>query len=519
MVDSRSMLRRLGAALLFLLPACVVNLNDVNGALANGAITGAALDCSTAPAPPGEGAPSMSPAVKFVGRFDTNPPTDTPSFDWSGNYMNARFQGTTVTWQVDAAVPIIFENVIDGVDTAVTIGGKFVPPPDTKDSAGNNIHIEMSTMVPTTGIVTITTKTDGPHEITVMRSSEALFSECTLTTISAVPPTTLLPYTAFDRRIEYIGDSITCGYGDLGNDATCPYDVAVYTETVGNQTTTVTVPKSENIYLAYGSIAARRLAADATTICFSGKGVSVNYREQGVGEGKVINPTDNADPDARTLIPDYYLRTIGTIGPAQTCITNDDCMGHTCDSGMCRCTQDSDCTNGNGPCGPAPAGSAGTGNTCLNKDYQPWDFTKDVPVPQVVFMNLGTNDFSRDVDQNSVADGIDLPKFHDAYLNFVTFVRSKRPDAVIILAVPPMLTDKFPLDNARTDMKNTLDQIVSERAAAGDNNVFEMQLVQMGVRYGLGCDYHPNLDVHRIMADQVVGAIKSKTCWSEVQAQ
>jgi hypothetical protein len=46
-----------------------------------------------------------------------------------------------------------------------------------------------------------------------------------------------------------------------------------------------------------------------------------------------------------------------------------------------------------------------------------------------------------------------------------------------------------------------------------------MELVEMGVRYGLGCDYHPNLEVHRIMADQVVGAIRSKTCWSTIEDQ
>jgi hypothetical protein len=41
----------------------------------------------------------------------------------------------------------------------------------------------------------------------------------------------------------------------------------------------------------------------------------------------------------------------------------------------------------------------------------------------------------------------------------------------------------------------------------------------MGERYGLGCDYHPNLDVHRIMADQLAAAIRSKTCWSVNDAQ
>ena len=41
-----------------------------------------------------------------------------------------------------------------------------------------------------------------------------------------------------------------------------------------------------------------------------------------------------------------------------------------------------------------------------------------------------------------------------------------------------------------------------------------MNLVEMGFRYGLGCDYHPNLEVHGIMAQQLVGAIRLKTCWN-----
>jgi hypothetical protein len=40
-----------------------------------------------------------------------------------------------------------------------------------------------------------------------------------------------------------------------------------------------------------------------------------------------------------------------------------------------------------------------------------------------------------------------------------------------------------------------------------------MELVEQGTRYGLGCDYHPNLTVHQIMAQQTIGAIRSKTCW------
>lgn len=75
-----------------------------------------------------------------------------------------------------------------------------------------------------------------------------------------------------------------------------------------------------------------------------------------------------------------------------------------------------------------------------------------------------------------------------------------------------MVTDQYPLDLARTKIRNTLNRIVLDMEPRG-GKVYSMELVEQGFRYGLGCDYHPNLEVHRIMAKQLVGAIRSKTCW------
>ena len=154
-----------------------------------------------------------------------------------------------------------------------------------------------------------------------------------------------------------------------------------------------------------------------------------------------------------------------------------------------------------------------------------WDFSTE-PEPQVVLINLGTNDFTRDVLKNNegnaydgdngdnVPDGdINLESFRDTFLNFVRDVRAKRPNAHIFLSLPPMVTDQFPLDDARSNLYSVLLFIAEEFERSGDTKVYAMQLVEQGTRYGLGCDYHPNLLVHEIMAEQVAGAIRSKTCW------
>jgi lysophospholipase L1-like esterase len=431
--------------LLLVSPACVVRLSDRNAPLENGGVTGPNADCRVEQPPP-VASPAGAPATRFVGRFDLTDPAK-PRFDWSGNSMSARFEGSEVTWGAESGVEQVFEVIIDGKSQQVIL----------PDYANPEAPVASRTH----------TLPAGTHEITVVRSSEALFGDSYFLPFT-FPGGTQLPPNEYARRIEYIGDSITCGYGDEGPNATCPYDVPIrQAKNENGQLEDVKIPETQNIYLAYGSIAARRLSAQATTLCFSGKGVALNYREQGVGVGKILNPDDKPDPDAKTTIPEYYLRTLAT--------------------------EKAD---------PAKPGST-------------WDFAKE-PQPQVVVINIGTNDFARDVDQNSVADGIDLGVFRQKYREFLDFVRTKRPAAKIFLALPPMVTDKFPLDNARSDFRSALRGIVADVNAGGDQDVFFIELVEMGVRYGLGCDYHPNLEVHRIMADQVVGAIRAKTCWTTV---
>jgi lysophospholipase L1-like esterase len=62
------------------------------------------------------------------------------------------------------------------------------------------------------------------------------------------------------RLLEFIGNSITCGYGNEGTEATCPF-----------------TPETENNYLAYCGVASRALNADYHAIAYSGKGMYRNY--------------------------------------------------------------------------------------------------------------------------------------------------------------------------------------------------------------------------------------------------
>ena len=57
------------------------------------------------------------------------------------------------------------------------------------------------------------------------------------------------------RRLLFIGDSITAGYGVLCNDSARPF-----------------APETESALHAYAAVAARALEADAHVIAYSGKG-------------------------------------------------------------------------------------------------------------------------------------------------------------------------------------------------------------------------------------------------------
>lgn len=469
-------LRSLACVLVLASPACVVKLSDRNAPLPNGGVTGGAADCSAVTPPPHAGL-AANPEVKFVGRFDMRDPQNI-QFDWSGNEISARFEGPQVSARLEALEgDVMFTAVVDGGEpTRIQVLSRTAQPDDFKLP---DAYLLATGLGP------------GPHEIVLHRDTEAQ-SGVTVFRGFDFGGGRLLPPTSRPRRIEMIGDSITCGYGNMGLNATCPFDIevrrkgdcppdAILPDDFAERypkCDVARVPFTENQYLAYGSIVGRRLDADVTTVCWSGKGVERNYREPKIGPAAL---------DAKTTVPMMWReRTLGG----------------------------------------RPNAPAGASEEEAKELGVPWDFTKE-PEPQVVFINLGTNDYTRDVLLNNqgnaesanglgdnVPDGdLDVERFRTVFRDFVRDVRAKRPNAHIFLAVPPMITDQYPVDDARKQLTDVLKSIAAELESAGDTKVYAMELVEQGTRYGLGCDYHPNLQVHEIMADQLAGAIREKTCW------
>jgi Carbohydrate esterase 2 N-terminal/GDSL-like Lipase/Acylhydrolase family len=202
-------------------------------------------DAGSVPVVPG------APGVRFVGRVDTSEP-DVASFAWSGTGVIARFSGTSLGVRLEG-----------GQQYTVLIDGQLGPK-----------------LTSTGGVDSLATGlAAGEHQVELYRRTEADQGESRFLGFDLGDGALLAPPPPPERRIEIIGDSISCGYGNEGADETCPF-----------------TPDTENHYLTYGAIAARNVGAELSTVAWSGKGVVCNYGD---------DPTSCVNP-----MPIYFDRTL-----------------------------------------------------------------------------------------------------------------------------------------------------------------------------------------------------------------
>lgn len=228
----------------------------------------------------------------------------------------------------------------------------------------------------------------------------------------------ILPLAPRPHRIELIGDSITCGYGD---------EIAVADPTNAHYTT-----RGSNAHKAYGAVVARLLNAESVTVAYSGRGIYRNW--QGF---------------AGDTLPQMYGKSL-----------------------------------------PEDAAAA------------PWDVS--AWTPEVVVVNLGTNDFS--------PGGTDDGAFRAAYVAFLATLRADYPRATFLLVAGPQMSDAYPPGaRAWTRIQADLAQIVATRKAAGDAGVHLLVIPPQSPPYGE--DYHPTAATHQAMAERVAAKIKDLMGW------
>lgn len=94
----------------------------------------------------------------------------------------------------------------------------------------------------------------GTNDVKLVKRTEAFVGPVDFVGFETDPHGMFMKALPKERRIEFVGDSITCGYGNEGKSETEHFS-----------------PATENAYMSYASIAARSLDAEATLIAWSGR--------------------------------------------------------------------------------------------------------------------------------------------------------------------------------------------------------------------------------------------------------
>ena len=221
-----------------------------------------------------------NPNIRYMGRIDfTNP--DKPLFAYPNITIKANFEGTSLNLLLKDYNGSDFTNNYfqSSIDGSIPVKFLVTSSQQTYPIARN--------------------LTDGIHSVEIVKVTESYNGECqflgfqtdTLKNLVTIDP---LP----DLKLEFYGNSITCGYGIEG----------------GAQ------PASDNSSKAYPAVAARELNAQFHTISYSGIGVVKGfpsflmyqmYNRIIANTTYIPLPAKNSW-DFTTYIPDYVIVALGT---------------------------------------------------------------------------------------------------------------------------------------------------------------------------------------------------------------
>jgi lysophospholipase L1-like esterase len=133
-----------------------------------------------------------------------------------------------------------------------------------------------------------------------------------------------------------------------------------------------------------------------------------------------------------------------------------------------------------------------------------WDFEKYQP--QVVVLNLGTNNFAI-VDPGEA-------RYVKVYTELVARVRAAYPKAFVVCALGSMLSDVYPENRKNlTQARKYMKVAVAKLREAGDTNVDFLEFPEQSHADGLGCGFHPSLKTHKLMGDRLTAFIKEHVGW------
>lgn len=254
------------------------------------------------------------------------------------------------------------------------------------------------------------------HIVRILKLSEPRMSSVGVGEIEIEAEKMPVPTLDKSKFVEFIGDSITCGYGVDTEHELCPFSTC-----------------TENATKAYAYLAAQELDVDYSLVSYSGHGLVSGW-----------TPDANV-PKKEELLPPYYEITTYSYN------------------------------NFRG----------------ISPQETPWNFERQ---PDVIVINLGTNDFSYTQDNAEK-----IAEYEKCYLDFLKQVRAKNPKAHIICSLGIMGDELFP----------AVEHVVSTHIVnANDANISALHFTpQDAERDGLVSDFHPTFVTQkkaaRTMADEL----------------
>ena len=223
--------------------------------------------------------PANDPSILYTGRIDFSDPL-APRFDWPGILIEANFEG-----------PSIGARIADGGnDYNVFIDGKPEKIVVTKNG------IEEYTLAEGLGA--------GTHRLTIARRGEGYQGVAVFRGLLLAKEGKLLPPPERPKKkIEFIGDSITVGYGVEGISTSCPSE-----------------REFKNNWKAFSALSARELGAEYHIIAISGRGLVKNWGEKAPKSAEPLpvyyDRTLQNDPskkwDFKSWVPDMAVINLGT---------------------------------------------------------------------------------------------------------------------------------------------------------------------------------------------------------------
>lgn len=326
------------------------------------------------------------PLLVYSGRRDDAKPGEV-RLGYSGGRVRLAFEGEALGVWLDAAKPNWVNVYIDGKRTEklkVEGTGSFYPL--AKDLGA------------------------GRHTVEIVKATEGSVGPVTFKGFSLPGKGRAVEWPDRQvRKIEFIGDSITCGYGIEVDDPKLHF-----------------APETENFCDTYAWRAARALNADYLVVARSGIGMLRNYN----------GPTEGS-PDN---MPVLYERTL------------------------------------------------------FHEPGLTWDPARFTP--DVVCINLGTNDFS--------TSGVNQEKYVANYEAFVKMLVARCPAARVVLLLGPMQNSPV--------LKELLHRVAATVNAEHPGVASVFELSKQGSR-GFGADFHPSRAQAEVNGAELAGYLSDLLKW------